>query len=352
VNGSSIRKLRRLALVAASIAALAGAASVALSAAPAAAQSPAAPLVTLSAPATPTATPNGWYWPTNHIVAAPAPGWLQYRPKQYSLGPAWHLAWDDVLTYKHPVYSLAWGRVVISRMDISGYGPGGGKGGAMVVRYRTADGKYFNALFGHIVIDLKKFPVGRIVSPGELLATLNNYKPAHLHFGIHLGVGDPKPLKTTPAKLRGTVGMLMGHSYEYTKNASGTLIPQTYGFVDPAGFLLKRKPWVAPPRILTAPVPPSRTVTTGCLFETSGTLCPAVASGGHTVVLQMEHLEKGRWVMRAKLPTTSATLTTSRTAYRAATRFSRTGSWRIRSMVTGDMDFATKYSAWTSLTVH
>ena len=299
---------------------------------------------------TPTAAPNGWYWPTNHIVAAPAPGWLQYRPTQYAQDVAWHVAWDDILTRGAPVYSLGWGRVMISRMDVSGYGPGGTKGGAMVVRYQTTTGAYFDALYGHIVIDLKRVAVGTRVAPGQALATLNAYNPPHLHFGIHLGTGYAKPRTSTPESLKGTVSILMGHTYEYTKDASGTKVPYTYGFVDPVAFLLHHVPWVAPPKDLSRPLPGKSTVPMSVDFEATGTLAPAVKAGTRTVMMACEHMEGGKWVRRATFVGAAGTTSAGRTTYVTKARLTRKGSWRVRSYVVGGLDFPTAYSRWTRLT--
>ncbi len=310
-----------------------------------------APLATASSPAaTPTPAPNGWYWPTDHVITGPTPAWLQFRDWYALSDKAWHVGWDDVLTYKHPVYALAWGRVMISSMRISGYGPGGGDGGAMVVRYRSADGTYFDALYGHIVIDLKSFPVGRRVSPGTLLATLNDYDPPHLHFGIHVGSGYPEPLKSTPAKFRGTVSILMGHTFEYSTNASGALIPQTYGFVDPAAFLRTHVPWVPPPSQLNSPRTPASSVRAGEVFETTGTLSPAERPCTSTVLVECQHLERGQWVTRATLHATTSNLSADRSGYSALAKLSRRGAWRLRAYVEGDLDFPTVRSAWTCVT--
>lgn len=298
------------------------------------------------------AAPNGWYWPTGKVIAAPAPGWLQSRPTQYKLGPAWHVAWDDVASHKagDPCYALDWGVVVLSRMDVSGYGPGGGKGGAMVVRYDTSDGTYFNALYGHVVIDLKKFKVGTKVTPGEQLCTLNKYSPPHLHFGIHLGTGNPKPLPWTKPKFVSTVSMLMGHTYDTTKTASGKIVPETYGFTDPAGFLLNHTPWIAPPSSLTTPSVPATSAPKSSFYG-RGLLSPKRPAGSKNIQLICQHLENGKWVKKATFFATDVDATASHSSYVATAGLAMTGSWRVQALAPGNMDFPARQSGWAYLTI-
>jgi hypothetical protein len=287
---------------------------------------------------TPTPAPNGWYWPMNHVVKAKPPGWLQFRTWYSLSNKAWHLAWDDVLTVGRPVYSLGYGRVVISRMDISGYGPGGGKGGAMVVRYRGSNGTYFNALLGHIVIDLKKFPVGTLVSPGQVLAKLNAYDPPHLHFGIRQGTSFPSKLKSTPYAFRNTVSMLMGHTFEYTKDASGTMTPQTYGFVDPAAWLIARSPWVRIAARPARPVVPKR-VSHLTTFSVGGSFNASSVVEAVGVTVAGERYENHLWVRRAHWHGTIVNAGTGRTRYTARVRIAAQGTWRLTVQVPQTMDW-------------
>ena len=287
---------------------------------------------------TPTPAPNGWYWPMNHFIKAKAPGWLAFRTWYSLSNKAWHLAWDDVLTVGRPVYSLGYGRVVISRMNVGGYGPGGGKGGAMVVRYRTASGAYFNALFGHIVINLKKFPVGTLVKPGEVVAKLNAYNPPHLHFGIRKGTSFPKALKSTPKKFRGTVSMLMGHTFEYTRSASGTMKPQTYGFVDPSAWLIARGPWL---RIAAAPSKPSapKRASHTKTFTVSGSFNATRIVEPVKVTIVGERFEGGSWVRRTRWHGSIAKVSGARGRYTARIRVKSTGLWRLTIHVPQNMDW-------------
>lgn len=287
---------------------------------------------------TPTPAPNGWYWPTNHIIKAPAPGWLQYRYKRYTLSKyAWHLAWDDCLPAGTPVYSLGYGRVVISRMDVSGYGPGGSKGGAIAVRYRTSTGGYFTALYGHVVIDVKKYPVGKLVRPGQVLATLNLYDPPHVHFGIHAGVGFPKPLASTPKAFRSSVSMLMGHTFEYSKNASGTMVPQTYGFKDPAAFLLTRAPWLRTDAAPSRPKTPA-SARRGIAFTVSGSVCATGVASSVPVTIVGERLVGTAWVRGGHWHGTIAT-TAGPACYTATVKVGVAGTWRFTASVPETMDW-------------
>jgi len=286
---------------------------------------------------TPTPAANGWYWPTNRIIKAPAPGWLQFRTWYKLSNKAWHLAWDDLLPAGSPVYSLGYGRVVISRMDISGYGPGGGKGGAMVVRYRTSAGRYFSALYGHVVFDPEKFPVGKLVKPGQVLATLNRYDPPHVHFGIRGGVGFPRPLSSTPDKFENTVSMLMGHTFEYSRNASGTMVPQTYGFKDPADFLITREPWL---RVAPAPSRPKTpsSARRGTAFRVSGSIAATGVACSAPVTIIGERRVGSTWVRSGHWHGTSSKAT-GPAPYSAIVKVSAAGTWRFTTTVPETMDW-------------
>lgn len=293
---------------------------------------------------------NGWYWPTGHEVAAPAPGWLDHRVGRYSLGEAWHLAWDDCSprgVVHEPAYALTWGIVKISRMDVSGYGPGGAKGGAMVVQYRAADGTYFKALYGHVTIDLKKYPVGTKVRPGEIICRLNDYNPPHVHFGVRIGTDEPHDLPWT--KYQHTVSMLMGHTFDTTRTASGTVVPETYGFVDPAGFLNTHVPWVAPPASITTPTVPT-SVQAQRMFRAFGTFGPKVPDGSRNLVLECERLEGGKWVRRASWLGVSRDLSDTGSRYQISARLPRPGSWRVRAFAAGDMGWSSTSSGWAYVT--
>lgn len=295
---------------------------------------------------------NGWYWPTGHEVRVPAFGWLDYRVGRYTLGPAWHLAWDDCSpsgVKNEPCYALGWGIVKVSRMDVSGYGPGGTKGGAMVVQYRTSDGTYFKALYGHVNIDLRKYPVGTKVRPGEIICTLNAYNPPHVHFGLRPGTDEPVELPWTKFKGQHTVSMLMGHTFDTTRTASGAVIPETYGFVDPALFMSTRRPWVAPPASVSTPTVPA-SVQSQRAFRASGSFSPKAPDGSRNIVLECERLENGKWVRRASWLGVNHDASTDSSRYQVSARLPGRGSWRVRAFAAGDMGWSSAASGWALIT--
>jgi murein DD-endopeptidase MepM/ murein hydrolase activator NlpD len=191
-------------------------------------------LVLLTLPATAHAVQpgaNGWYWPTGQTITS-HDGWMQYRP-WYTEGVGWHLAIDICRPYGSPVHALSDGVVLESRLDVGGYGPGGGDGGAMVVAYTAADGTPFKALYGHIMDN--RFVKGQRVRAGDVLAWLNAYDPPHVHFGIHPGMAYPAPIPAFPnAKY---VGIWMGHTHEYSVDGAGVWHAEIYGWTDPVQFL-------------------------------------------------------------------------------------------------------------------
>ncbi len=158
--------------------------------------------------------PSGWYWPTgagfDHVSFCNYLGWLGYNSPAYP----WHLAQDmcNGNSSGNPVYSIGEGDIILSRSDVSGYGPGYTNGGALVARYQAADGMWFTVLYGHLN---DPHAVGH-VSAGEILGYSNAWNPPHVHFAIHPGF-DPEPNNPW----RG-----------YTANRS-----TTYGFTDPIPFL-------------------------------------------------------------------------------------------------------------------
>lgn len=159
-------------------------------------------------PAGPATLSSGWVLPTGSTNFCGYFGWLRYNS---SFG-GYHLAQDMCNPLGAPVYSIGDGEVIYSRTDVSGYGPNDGRGGALIARYRAADGTWFTVLYGHL-----NSPRGTgQVSVGEVIGYSNAYNPPHVHFAVHPGF-DPEP--TNP--WRG-----------YTDNNSFT-----YGFTDPIPFL-------------------------------------------------------------------------------------------------------------------
>lgn len=183
---------------------------------------------------------NGWYWPTGTSSTGSGGGWLQYRSSNHS----YHLAKDIRGRVGTPVYALADGYVYDAYKRLSGYTPGG----AMIVVYKTADGKPFKALYGHI--RGLKYRKGQRVKAGVVLAYIAPCGGSpHLHFGVHPGVNRPNDPRRNP---------FMGHSYVRRRY---------YGWVDPANYLKTQyplgtvfpapEPTPAPtPTVDPAPVPP------------------------------------------------------------------------------------------------
>lgn len=127
----------------------------------------------------PEQTTTGWYWPAGSDYTGGYYGFLQWNPDFEK----WHLAQDFKREQGLSVYSIGYGDIILSRTDVGGYGPGGGPGGALVVRYRTSSGEYFLALYGH----LDNPHAEGSTKGGEILGYTNNYDPPHLHFAIHPG---------------------------------------------------------------------------------------------------------------------------------------------------------------------
>lgn len=272
---------------------------------------------------------GGWYWPLGHDHVSSGGSWLQYRA-WYADKPAWHVAYDDVGTWKQPVYAAADGVVLESRMNVGGYGPGATAGGAMVVGYRTADGIDFKALYGHV--EELRFSVGQNVRAGDVLCVLNNYAPPHVHFGIHLGTAYPTPSADDTAT--GYVGIMMGHSHESTVAPGGAVVPITYGWVDPVAFLSSHTPSAPPAPSLTMPRPP-RKVRARRAFTVTGYLAPRHAVHDRTVVVEAYRLERGLWVSRARVLAYNTT-SGSRTLYSARLRLTKRGTYLLRASVPGD----------------
>jgi murein DD-endopeptidase MepM/ murein hydrolase activator NlpD len=178
---------------------------------------------------------NGWYWPTGTSNTGGGGGWLQYRSWNHS----YHLAKDIRGRVGTPVYALADGYVYDAYKRLSGYAPAG----AMIVVYKTADGKPFKTLYGHI--RNPRYRKGQRVTAGALLAYVAPCGGTpHLHFGIHLGVNKPNDPRRNP---------FMGHSYVRRRY---------YGWVDPVDYLKTQYPLgtVFPSPAPTSTAAPTSTV--------------------------------------------------------------------------------------------
>lgn len=296
---------------------------------------------------------NGWYWPTGHGATSTGGGWLQHR--YYTVSgvrrEAWHLAWDDCGVVHEPVYSLGWGVVDFASMQVYGYGwnpithrPG--RGGAIVVKYRSSDGGYFKALYGHLDFDESSLPVGAVVRPGQQIAVTTAYSTVpHVHFGIHLGSEDPTP-PVTP--YTGSVSMLMGHTFQYTMRGTAK-VPTTYGFVDPVLYLNTHTPWVSPPATVSTPTVPARVPAMGA-FRAYGTFSPGAAPGSRVVRIECQHLEGGAWVPGGVF--SGITRNPSGATYTVPTRLALPGAWRVRAYAPTSVEWSAATSGWAYLTAY
>ena len=167
---------------------------------------------------------NGWILPTdsgdhNKYVGFGA----RFEPSGVpNSQPSIHLGQDFEGNMGDPVYAIADGEVTESRTDISGYGPWGTKGGALVALFTASDGSQFKALYGHIN---SPHSVGS-VKAGDVLGFINEYNPSQLHFGIHPGKDYPSDNN-----------LWRGYIKESDYGEMGDL-----GWVDPIAFLERFAP--------------------------------------------------------------------------------------------------------------
>jgi hypothetical protein len=295
---------------------------------------------------------GGWYWPTGHGTAGRAPGWLSFRT-WYSLSPrAWHLAWDDCgHAPEEPVYALSYGEVVFADMHVNGYGWDYKKkttapGGAIIIRYRTADGIDFKALYGHVDFVETSMSVGTTVTPGQKIAATNHYASSpHVHFGIRPGLGRPVALPwTKPAFVR-TVSSLMGHTFDTTM-VVGVQKPEAYGWVDPARFLRAHTPETPVPARPSRPVIATR-VARGHSYVVTGTFAPTKVSGNCPITLVGERLENGTWVPRGSWKGMIKPASVHRAHYSVKVSLPSRGTWRLRVEVASRAEWTAGNSSWT-----
>ncbi len=198
---------------------------------------------------------HNWYWPTGRETFGGMDGWMANRPG------AWHLAQDMSASYGSPVHAVGDG-VVLESKYVDGYGPGGGKGGAVVILHKTAQGREFWAVYGHL--QSLRYAKGKTVKAGAVIGSVNASSPTHLHFGIHSGRSYPSD--NNPFR---------GHTYTRSN---------LYGFTDPVAFL--RTEW----RVIAyrAPAVPvvlrqtteTRTVEVGAVAGHAYWLLPVEEAGG------------------------------------------------------------------------
>ncbi|HSK47249.1 MAG TPA: peptidoglycan DD-metalloendopeptidase family protein [Coriobacteriia bacterium] len=214
---------------------------------------------------------GGWYWPVGYESFGTMSGWWDNR------GYCWHLAQDMRRTAGSPVYAVGSGTVLESKY-VGGYGPGGSQGGAVVILHRTATGREFKALYGHLS-DLR-YDKGDNVGAGAVIGRINGSSPNHLHFGIH--PGREYPSDNNPFR---------GHTYSSSNN---------YGWVDPVRYLKTNPrliPYAAPgvPRIASV--------------RTESVPCSIGAVPGAVYWQEQRDQEESIWVLktatgvRSQLPT-------------------------------------------------
>ena len=156
-----------------------------------------------------------WYWPVGTENFQGWDGYWVYRASNHS----WHMAQDMPAPVGHDVYAVGDGTILESGAD-HGYG------GVLVVLHKTAEGRYFKAVYGHIWRG-SHTAVGDKVTAGQVIGRVNECR--HVHFGIHPGRAYPPD--NNPYR---------GHTYVKSK---------TYGWVDPVKYLR------ANPRILDYAAP-------------------------------------------------------------------------------------------------
>lgn len=192
---------------------------------------PASPFDRLVAPAplavyaAPRPGAGAWYWPVG-LETFTMSGWLDPR------GSFVHVAQDMPASYGHPVYAIGAGVVWKAMKDAAGYGPGGSRGGVLIIVHTTAQGQQFRALYGHL--SNIKYKEGQRVAAGAVIATVNGCSPPHLHFSIHPG------------------------TYYRDGNPYAGHVPASWadhgGFVDPVAFLKTH------PRVISYRPPPAAVV--------------------------------------------------------------------------------------------
>lgn len=161
---------------------------------------------------------GAWYWPTGTEDFGGHSGWWDYRPWNH----CWHMAQDMPASIGARCYAIGDGTVLES-------GDGHGYGGVIVVLHRTADGKLFKAVYGHI--RRGAFPKGAKVRAGQVIGWVNSAR--HVHFGIHPGRAYPSD--NNPYR---------GHTY---------VRAVTYGWVDPIAYL-KGNPRILKYKAPTLPI--------------------------------------------------------------------------------------------------
>ena len=93
-----------------------------------------------------------------------------------------HIGVDISAVQGDPIYAVMDGTVYDARMNVGGYGYGGGQGGAIVIKHTNLQGGTFYALYGHL--QSLQVKAGDNVSKGQRIASIGPYNGTHLHFGV------------------------------------------------------------------------------------------------------------------------------------------------------------------------
>ena len=133
--------------------------------------------------------PTGFYPPTGDPVPAPSLRFLEQTDEATFAADPIHLGVDWPLKYGSPLYSIADGQIVLEGTGLAKYGGLALPGNALFVKYITASGQPFYALYAHIE-NMK--PVGTCVKRGEQIATVGHYyndkiDAPHIHFAVFFG---------------------------------------------------------------------------------------------------------------------------------------------------------------------
>lgn len=151
-----------------------------------------------------------WCWPTGTSKIGRLLKWHQINSNYGGK----HLGVDIKAAENDPVYAIADGVVVASRMDVGDYGGVNVPGGALIIKHWDDNNKPFIVLYGHV----KNINVKSKVFRGQKMAEIGPYRDGivHLHFGVRY-----------PAN---------------TENIWKGYWPSDIGFVNPLSFLNSHYP--------------------------------------------------------------------------------------------------------------
>lgn len=109
-----------------------------------------------------------------------------YRGFGLKIGDWIHLGHDPNAPAGSLVFAIADGEVIFSD-EVPGFGSYKKSGGVVVIKHKNKHGKEFIAVYGHVIIGVKK---GENVKMGDVIGHVMKYKTKkfradHLHFGIN-----------------------------------------------------------------------------------------------------------------------------------------------------------------------